>query len=55
MRPCPELLPLSPQLAYHQVFVRNTHEARALEAAGLQARRITHFGLADHEQMALYG
>ncbi|MFF4179520.1 competence protein CoiA family protein [Streptomyces sp. NPDC001750] len=47
VRPCPELLPLSPQLAYHQVFVRDAREAQALEEGGLRSTRITHFGLAD--------
>ncbi|MCX5346197.1 competence protein CoiA family protein [Streptomyces atratus] len=49
VRPCPELLPLSPQLIYQQVFARDAEEARALEAGGLRAGRITHFGLAGHE------
>lgn len=53
VRPCPELLPLSPQLAYHQVFARNAKEARALEENGLRTERLTHLALADHEQMVL--
>ncbi|MFE5543590.1 competence protein CoiA family protein [Streptomyces sp. NPDC056534] len=53
VRPCPELVALSPQLAYHQVFARNAKEVQALEAGGLRTSRLTHFHLADHEQIAL--
>lgn len=48
VRPCPELLPLSPQLVYQRVFVRNAKEARALETGGLRSALITHFALASH-------
>ncbi|MFF8262716.1 hypothetical protein [Streptomyces virginiae] len=53
VRPCPELVPLSPQLAYHQVFARNAKEVQALEVGGLRTSRLTHFHLANHEQIAL--
>ncbi|MFI8365309.1 hypothetical protein ACIGD1_34795, partial [Streptomyces sp. NPDC085612] len=53
VRPCPELVPLAPQLAYHHVFVRNAKEVEDLEVAGLRTSRLTHFHLTDHEQIAL--
>lgn len=40
VRPCPELVPLSPQLAYHQVFARNAKEVQALETGGLRTSRL---------------
>ncbi|MFF4579973.1 competence protein CoiA family protein [Streptomyces sp. NPDC001373] len=46
VRPCPALLPLAPQLTYHQVFALNAQEAEALEANGLRADRITRLDLA---------
>ncbi|MFC9626843.1 hypothetical protein ACFTXM_45135 [Streptomyces sp. NPDC056930] len=49
MRPCPELLPLSPQLIYQQVFARDAEEARASEAGGLRVTHIAHFDLGGHE------
>ncbi|MEU9706917.1 hypothetical protein [Streptomyces sp. NPDC047981] len=53
MRPCPEVLLLSPQLVYQRVFVRNAREAQALEDGGLRSNLITRFDLTDDEQMTL--
>ncbi|MET8270745.1 hypothetical protein [Streptomyces sp. NPDC005096] len=51
MRPCPDLVSLSPQLSYHRVFVRNAQEAH--ELSGMLTGRITHFDLPEHEQLSL--
>ncbi|MFI8991112.1 competence protein CoiA family protein [Streptomyces antimycoticus] len=52
VRPCPDLVSLSPQLSCHRVFVRNAQEARQL--GGVLTGRITHFDLPDHEQLTMY-
>ncbi|WP_050501524.1 MULTISPECIES: competence protein CoiA family protein [unclassified Streptomyces] len=49
VRPCPELVPLSPQLVFQRVFALNAREAQELQAAGLRATHITHLSLADLE------
>ncbi len=52
VRPCPELVSLSPQLAYHRVLVRNAQEMSEFDEA--LADRITHYDLPDHEQLTMY-
>jgi len=52
VRPCPNLVPLSPQLSYHRAFVRNAQEVQ--ELGETLAGRITHLGLPDHEQLTMY-
>ncbi|MGW3303996.1 competence protein CoiA family protein [Streptomyces rubiginosohelvolus] len=49
VRPCPELVPLSPQLVFQRVFALNAREAQELQASGLRATHITHLSLADLE------
>ncbi|MEU9214298.1 hypothetical protein AB0D27_42090 [Streptomyces sp. NPDC048415] len=51
VRPCPELVSLSPQLAYHRVLVRNAQEMREFDET--LAGRITHYDLPEHEQLTL--
>ncbi|MFJ8162413.1 competence protein CoiA family protein [Streptomyces sp. NPDC096136] len=46
VRPCPALVPLAPQLVYHQVFARDATEVEALEANGLRPERVTCLDLA---------
>ncbi|MFI0091857.1 competence protein CoiA family protein [Streptomyces bobili] len=52
VRPCPELVPLSPQLSSHRVLVRNVQEMR--EFAETLAGRITHYDLPEHEQLSMH-
>lgn len=54
VRPCPDLLELSPQVLSQQVFVRNDREAQLLVARGMDPDRVTHFDLPDHEQVTLW-
>lgn len=51
VRPCPELVSLSPQLSSHRVLVRNAQEIREFD--GTLADRITHYDLPDHEQLTM--
>ncbi|MFI6695077.1 hypothetical protein ACIBLA_25640 [Streptomyces sp. NPDC050433] len=51
VRPCPDLISLSPQLPCQRVFVRKAHELR--ELGTVLTGRITHFDLPDHEQLAM--
>ncbi|MFF4605916.1 competence protein CoiA family protein [Streptomyces sp. NPDC001339] len=54
VRPCPELLCRAPQLLTMRIFLRNAREAALLTSLGvLDADRIHHFDLPDHEQMWL--
>ncbi|MEU8949701.1 competence protein CoiA family protein [Streptomyces sp. NPDC048489] len=52
VRPCPELVSLSPQLSSHRVLVRNAQEMREFD--GTLASRITHYDLPEHEQLSMY-
>ncbi|MFF8478745.1 competence protein CoiA family protein [Streptomyces sp. NPDC015414] len=52
VRPCPELVSLSPQLAYQRVLVRNAQEMREFDET--LAGRITHYDLCEHEQSSMY-
>lgn len=52
VRPCPELVSLSPQLAYQRALVRNAQEMREFDET--LADRITHYDLPEHEQLSMY-
>jgi hypothetical protein len=52
VRPCPELVSLSPQLTYQRIFVRNAQEMGEFDET--LAGRITHYDLPDHEQLSMY-
>jgi competence protein CoiA len=52
VRPCPELVSLSPQLSFHRVLVRNAQEMGEFDET--LAGRITHYDLPEHEQLAMY-
>lgn len=52
VRPCPELVSLSPQLSSQRVFVRNAQEMREFDET--LAGRITHYDLPEHEQLSMY-
>ncbi|MER5886986.1 competence protein CoiA family protein [Streptomyces sp. NPDC001941] len=52
VRPCPELIQLSPQLAFQQVFARNATELQSLERNGLRTSRLAHLGLGERRQAA---
>lgn len=45
VRPCPELVCLSPQLEFQHVVVRDEQEARQLAEVMSPRARITHLGL----------
>ncbi|MEU6071962.1 competence protein CoiA family protein [Streptomyces sp. NPDC047082] len=49
VRPCPELVCLSPQLEFQQILVRNAREASQLGEVMSGRARIAHFGLQDAE------
>ncbi|MCF3131669.1 hypothetical protein [Streptomyces olivochromogenes] len=49
VRPCPELVCLSPQLEFQQILVRNAREAGQLGEVMSGRSRVTHFGLPDAE------
>ncbi|WP_053924759.1 competence protein CoiA family protein [Streptomyces chattanoogensis] len=52
VRPCPGLVPVSPQLELEHALVRSAQEAQELQEAGHEGR-ITHFDLPEHEQLAM--
>jgi competence protein CoiA len=52
VRPCPELVSLSPQLSSHRVLVRNAQEMREFDET--LAGRVTHYDLPEHEQLSMY-
>ncbi len=52
VRPCPELVSLSPQLSSQRVLVRNAQEMKEFDET--LAGRITHYDLPEHEQLSMY-
>ncbi|MFE0358765.1 competence protein CoiA family protein [Streptomyces nigra] len=52
VRPCPELVSLSPQLSSQRVLVCNAQEMREFDET--LAGRITHYDLPEHEQLSMY-
>ncbi|MFF8786757.1 competence protein CoiA family protein [Streptomyces sp. NPDC015125] len=54
VRPCPDLVADTPQLrsGTRRIYVRNASEAGHLADAGVEAVRIQHFDLPDHDQPA---